>query len=319
MTLRAQQNEFVTRTGPGTPMGEMFRRYWTPVLLAEELPANDCPPVRVKILSERLVAFRDSLGRYGLIDEFCAHRGVSLWFGRNEECGLRCPYHGWKFDFTGQCIEVPSEPEESGFARKIKLKSYPLVERGGVLWTYMGRRAAQAAAAGMGIRHGAAGAALRLQAPAGEQLAAGDGRRHRFEPRLLPASRQHQLGSAVQGRQGQSIQSQRRAAGVRGGREPGRPLYRGPPQCRGGQLLLAHHPMGHAVVHHDPAARRSFGARPLLDPDRRRELLGLELRLSSDPGAHRRRARSDAARARASMCSICPAPIARSPTRTTTI
>ena len=91
-------------------------------LLAEELPANDCPPVRVKVLSERLVAFRDSLGRYGLIDEFCAHRGVSLWFGRNEECGLRCPYHGWKFDFTGQCIEVPSEPEESGFAKKIKLQ-----------------------------------------------------------------------------------------------------------------------------------------------------------------------------------------------------
>ena len=138
MTLRAQQNEFITRTGPGTPMGEMFRRYWTPVLLAEELPTNDCPPVRVKVLSERLVAFRDSLGRYGLIDEFCAHRGVSLWFGRNEECGLRCPYHGWKFDFTGQCIEVPSELQESGFARKIKLRSYPLVERGGVLWTYMG-------------------------------------------------------------------------------------------------------------------------------------------------------------------------------------
>ncbi len=138
MTLRTQQNEFITRTGPGTPMGEMFRRYWTPVLLAEELPANDCPPVRVKVFSERLVAFRDSKGRYGLIDEFCAHRGVSLWFGRNEECGLRCPYDGWKFDFTGQCIEVPSEPEESGFARKIKLTSYPLVERGGILWIYMG-------------------------------------------------------------------------------------------------------------------------------------------------------------------------------------
>ena len=72
------------------------------------------------------------------MDEFCAHRGVSLWFARNEECGLRCPYHGWKYDVTGQCIDVPSEPEASGFANKIKLKSYPLVERGGVLWTYMG-------------------------------------------------------------------------------------------------------------------------------------------------------------------------------------
>jgi phthalate 4,5-dioxygenase len=136
--LRQQQNETITQTGAGTPMGNLFRRYWLPVLLAEELPANDCPPVRVKILSERLVAFRDSLGRHGLIDEFCAHRGVSLWFGRNEECGLRCPYHGWKFDFTGQCIDVPSEPEESGFVKKIKLKSYPLIERGGILWTYLG-------------------------------------------------------------------------------------------------------------------------------------------------------------------------------------
>ena len=136
--LRKEQNDLVTQTGPGTPMGQLFRSYWTPVLLAEELPENDLAPVRVKLLSERLVAFRDSSGRYGLIDEFCPHRGASLWFGRNEECGLRCPYHGWKFDVTGQCIEVPSEPEESGFAKRIKLKSYPLVEQGGVLWTYMG-------------------------------------------------------------------------------------------------------------------------------------------------------------------------------------
>jgi len=136
--LRKEQNDLITQTGPGTPMGELFRRYWIPALLAQELPANDCPPVRVKLLSERLVAFRDSEGRMGLIDEFCPHRGASLWFGRNEQCGLRCPYHGWKFDYTGQCIEVPSEPPESKFADKIKLKGYPLVERGGVLWTYMG-------------------------------------------------------------------------------------------------------------------------------------------------------------------------------------
>jgi phenylpropionate dioxygenase-like ring-hydroxylating dioxygenase large terminal subunit len=136
--LRKEQNELLTQTGPGTPMGQLFRSAWMPALLADELPANDCPPVRVKLLSERLVAFRDSQGRLGLIDEFCAHRGVSLWFGRNEDCGLRCPYHGWKYDVTGQCLDVPSEPEASGFANKIKLKSYPLVERGGVLWTYMG-------------------------------------------------------------------------------------------------------------------------------------------------------------------------------------
>ena len=136
--LRKEQNDLLTQTGPGTPGGKLFRSYWLPALLAEELPGNDCPPVRVKLLSERLLAFRDSEGRLGLIDEFCAHRGVSLWFGRNEEAGLRCPYHGWKYDVTGQCIDVPSEPAESGYCGKIKLKSYPLIEKGGVLWAYMG-------------------------------------------------------------------------------------------------------------------------------------------------------------------------------------
>ena len=136
--LRKEQNDLLTLTGPGTMAGNLFRRYWIPALLAEQLPENECPPVRVKLVSERLLAFRDTNGRYGLIDEFCAHRGVSLWFGRNEEAGLRCPYHGWKYDVTGQCIDVPSEPEESGFCRKIKLKSYPLIKIGDVLWTYMG-------------------------------------------------------------------------------------------------------------------------------------------------------------------------------------
>jgi phenylpropionate dioxygenase-like ring-hydroxylating dioxygenase large terminal subunit len=136
--LTPEHNDLVTRTGPGSPLGDMLRRYWIPALLAAELPENECPPVRVKLLSERLLAWRDTQGRYALTDEFCAHRGVSLWFGRNEEDGLRCPYHGWKYDYTGQCIEVPSEPAESGFCRKIKLKSYPLIERGGVLWAYMG-------------------------------------------------------------------------------------------------------------------------------------------------------------------------------------
>jgi len=140
--LRKEQNDLLTLTGPGTPMGRMFRSYWLPALLSDQLPENDCAPVRVKLLSERLIAFRDSEGRYGLMDEFCAHRGVSLWFGRNEACGLRCSYHGWKYDVTGQCVEVPSEPDASGFAKKIRLRSYPLVERGGVLWAYMGDAAA---------------------------------------------------------------------------------------------------------------------------------------------------------------------------------
>jgi phenylpropionate dioxygenase-like ring-hydroxylating dioxygenase large terminal subunit len=136
--LRKEQNDFLTQTGPGTPMGRLFRTYWIPALLSSELEANDCPPVRVKLLSERLIAFRDANGGLGLMDEFCAHRGISLWFGRNEDCGLRCPYHGWKYDVTGQCVDIPSEPDQSTFAKRVKLKSYPLVERGGVLWTYMG-------------------------------------------------------------------------------------------------------------------------------------------------------------------------------------
>lgn len=136
--LRKEQNDLLTQTGPGTSMGKMFRSYWLPALLAEELPEPGCPPVRIKLLSERLLAFRDSEGKLGLIDEFCAHRGVSLWFGRNEEGGIRCPYHGWKYDRTGQCIDIPSEPAESGMCSRIKLASYPLIERGGVLWTYMG-------------------------------------------------------------------------------------------------------------------------------------------------------------------------------------
>ncbi|HEX5117472.1 MAG TPA: Rieske 2Fe-2S domain-containing protein [Pseudonocardiaceae bacterium] len=141
--LKQEMNELLTQTGPGTPMGDLFRQYWIPALLAEELPEPGSPPVRVKLLSERMIAFRDSDGRYGLIDEFCAHRGASLWFGNNEIGGLRCAYHGWKYDVTGQCVEVPSEPENSNFCTKVKLTSYPLVQIGDILWTYLGDPATQ--------------------------------------------------------------------------------------------------------------------------------------------------------------------------------
>ncbi len=141
--LKPEINELLTRTGPGTPMGELFRQYWIPALLAEELPEDDCPQVRVTLLSERMIAFRDSAGRYGLIDEFCAHRGASLWFGRTEEGGLRCAYHGWKFDVHGQAVEIPSEPADSSFCAHVKLRSYPLVRIGDVLWTHMGDPAAR--------------------------------------------------------------------------------------------------------------------------------------------------------------------------------
>ncbi len=141
--LTPERNALVTETGPDTPMGNLFRRYWIPFLLSEEVAERDGPPVRVKLLSERLIAFRDSEGRIGLIEEFCAHRRVSLWFGRNEESGIRCPYHGWKFDITGKCLEIPSEPPESRFCDEVGLQSYPCVERGGIVWTYMGPPEAQ--------------------------------------------------------------------------------------------------------------------------------------------------------------------------------
>ncbi|MDB4923532.1 MAG: (2Fe-2S)-binding protein [Mucilaginibacter sp.] len=96
-------------------MGELLRRYWIPALLVEECPSPDCPPVRVKLLGEELIAFRDTNGNIGSVDEFCPHRRVSLFFGRNEECGLRCPYHGWKFDTEGNCMDMPSEPQESNY------------------------------------------------------------------------------------------------------------------------------------------------------------------------------------------------------------
>ncbi|RVW02597.1 aromatic ring-hydroxylating dioxygenase subunit alpha [Rhodococcus spongiicola] len=136
--LTRDQNTLLVQTGPDTPMGRLFRRYWIPALLAEELPGPDCDPVRVKLLGEQLIAFRDSEGRIGLLDEFCSHRTASLYFGRNEECGLRCAYHGWKYDVEGNCVDMPSEPANSKFKSRIKQKAYPCVERGGVIWTYMG-------------------------------------------------------------------------------------------------------------------------------------------------------------------------------------
>ena len=136
--LTREDNELVTRTGPGTPMGDVLRRYWIPAFLARELPEPDCPPVRVRLLGERLVGFRDSQGRIGLVDEFCPHRRASLWFGRNEQSGLRCVYHGWKFDIDGNCVDQMNEPEQ--FCHKIHLTAYPTTEIGGVIWAYMGPR-----------------------------------------------------------------------------------------------------------------------------------------------------------------------------------
>src|SRR5436853_5656701 len=133
---RADENEYLCRIGPGTPMGNLMREYWVPAMLSSELPRPDCPPVRVLLLGERLIGFRGTDGRVGLLDNYCPHRGASLFYARNEECGLRCVYHGWKFDADGRCVDMMNEAES--FAHKIHTTSYPTVEVGGIVWAYMG-------------------------------------------------------------------------------------------------------------------------------------------------------------------------------------
>ena len=136
--LTREDNEILTRTNQGTLMGEALRRYWIPTCLVSEVPEPDGPPMRVKLMGEDLVAFRDTQGRIGLIDEFCAHRRTSLWLGRNEECGLRCVYHGWKYDVDGNCVDMMNEPAESKLKDDVRITAYPTIEMGGVIWAYMG-------------------------------------------------------------------------------------------------------------------------------------------------------------------------------------
>src|SRR6266705_1960168 len=136
--LTREENELLTRMDPGSRMGELFRRFWLPVLLSEELPQPDCPAVRLRLMSEDLIAFRDTMGRVGLIEAYCAHRGAFLYWGRNEECGLCCTYHGWKFNVEGRWVDMPTEAPGSSFKDKVRIRSYPTRELGGIVWAYMG-------------------------------------------------------------------------------------------------------------------------------------------------------------------------------------
>ena len=136
--LTPEENQRITRVSPGTPMGALMRRYWQPACLSSELPENDGAPLRVRLLGEDLIAFRDTEGKVGLVDAYCPHRRAPLFFGRNEECGIRCVYHGWKFDRNGDCVDMPSEPAGTTLQAKVKLLAYPAIEKGGVVWTYMG-------------------------------------------------------------------------------------------------------------------------------------------------------------------------------------
>jgi phthalate 4,5-dioxygenase len=138
--LSREDNELLCRVGPGTPMGDLMRQYWMPAALSDELGARDGVPLRVRLVGEDLIAFRASSGAVGLVRNSCPHRGASLFYGRNEEEGLRCVYHGWKFDVTGRCVDMPNEPAESNFRGKVRAVAYPCVERAGLVWAYLGPR-----------------------------------------------------------------------------------------------------------------------------------------------------------------------------------
>jgi phthalate 4,5-dioxygenase oxygenase subunit len=138
--LSQSDNEFLTRSGKGTPMGELLRRFWMPALLSEELPERDAPPKKIKILGEDLLAFRATDGKVGIVEQHCPHRGANLYYGRNEDCGLRCAFHGWKFDVDGNCVDLPTSPPESSYKDTVKLLAYPTREWGDMIWVYMGPR-----------------------------------------------------------------------------------------------------------------------------------------------------------------------------------
>src|SRR6476660_7933374 len=123
--LSATENELLTRVGPGTPMGEFLRRFWVPALLSDELPQADGDPIRTRTLGEDLVAFRDTNGDVGMVSAYCPHRRAPLYYGRNEECGLRCVYHGWKFNADGDCVDMPNEPSDTPMKARVKILAYP--------------------------------------------------------------------------------------------------------------------------------------------------------------------------------------------------
>ncbi|HZT05950.1 MAG TPA: Rieske 2Fe-2S domain-containing protein [Chloroflexota bacterium] len=136
--LNKEENDKLCLVEGDAPMGQYVRRYWLPFLLSSDLPEPDCEPVRVRLLGEQLVAFRDTSGAPGLIEPHCPHRRADLFYGRNEEGGIRCIYHGWKFSVNGTCLETPTEPKDSNFKLTVRLHSYPVREAAGILWTYMG-------------------------------------------------------------------------------------------------------------------------------------------------------------------------------------
>ena len=135
--LSVEENDLLTKIDNDAPMALLMRQHWTPVCLVEEVAEPDGKPLRIEAIGRKYVCFRDTEGRLGLLDELCPHRKASLVYGRNEECGLRCLYHGWKFDVDGNCVAMSSEPEESPLHGKVKHRSYPTREWGGFVWAWL--------------------------------------------------------------------------------------------------------------------------------------------------------------------------------------
>lgn len=275
--MNKEMSETLVRTGPGTPMGNLMRRYWVPILLSSEIAEPDGPQVRVQILGEKLIAFRDTEGHASLISEFCSHRGVSLYFGRNEEGGIRCAYHGLKFNRHGQCVEVPSAPQSCA---RMNIKGYPCIERAGMVWAYMGPPDKQPVPpevewCNLPESHVFVSKRLQesnyLQAMEGGIDTSHVSYVHRFEVDVDPM---HQAPS-------QRLHQGRWQRDLRHREEPLRPHALRPPQRRAGFVLLAHHAMAVPVVHADPALWRACAGRPRLGADRRPPLLGLEHQLPS--------------------------------------
>ena len=184
--LSREQNDLITRVGPGTPAGSLMRHYWQPAALVDELSGTNRPVKAIRLFGEDLVIFKDEQGRYGLIGRRCPHRGTDLSKGRLEGGGLRCAFHGWLFDVNGKCLETPAEPADSKLCANIKQVSYPVVEKSGILFAYMGPGEPPALAAFRLLRR-ARQPHLRVQGPDRMQLAAVAGGRHRPGAHLVPA------------------------------------------------------------------------------------------------------------------------------------